>query len=133
MGNGRHERTPAQRSALPGTQCIAKSQRTGNQCRRWAVLGATTCLHHGAAAPQVQRKALERLRELQPDALAVIEEALESDDEKTRLSVAMDILDRTGIGRQSKVEQNTVSKIEDIPTELLRELAGLDKPEEKPN
>jgi hypothetical protein len=50
-------------------QCTATAHRTRRQCQKRAVAGATVCLSHGAAAPQVrrvadQRVALQRAAEL---------------------------------------------------------------------
>lgn len=42
-------------------RCSAKSIRSGSQCKKSAILGGTVCRNHGGAAPQVQRKARERL------------------------------------------------------------------------
>lgn len=44
-------------------QCIATSKRSGNQCRRDAINGATVCQIHGGAAPQVKAAAARRLAE----------------------------------------------------------------------
>ena len=45
-------------------RCSAKSARTGNPCRKYAILGGTVCSTHGGQAPQVKRKAAERLADL---------------------------------------------------------------------
>lgn len=42
-------------------RCGARSSRTGEPCRAWAVVGATVCVAHGGAAPQVRRAAARRL------------------------------------------------------------------------
>lgn len=44
-------------------QCCATSTTTGQRCKRYAIEGATVCRAHGAAAPQVQRRAAERVLE----------------------------------------------------------------------
>lgn len=41
--------------------CRARSKSTGRYCRKVAVPGATVCRIHGGSAPQVRRKAGERL------------------------------------------------------------------------
>lgn len=46
---------------MSGRQCKARSSRSGERCRRWAVKGAEVCATHGGSAPQVKRKAKERL------------------------------------------------------------------------
>ena len=47
-----------------GRQCRAKSSRTGKPCKKGAILGGTVCTTHGGRAPQVKRKAAERLADL---------------------------------------------------------------------
>lgn len=47
----------------PKRQCRATS-RAGRQCRNTAIPGGAVCKYHGGAAPQVQRKAAERLADL---------------------------------------------------------------------
>lgn len=44
-----------------GRQCTAKAKSTGKRCGRAAAKGATVCVKHGAAAPQVQKAAKERI------------------------------------------------------------------------
>jgi hypothetical protein len=48
----------------PERRCKAKSHRTGKQCAKSAINGGTVCRTHGGAAPQVKRKAAERLADL---------------------------------------------------------------------
>ena len=45
-------------------RCKAKSSRTGAPCKRAANLGGRVCNSHGGRAPQVRRKAAERLADL---------------------------------------------------------------------
>lgn len=51
-------------------QCIAQSKRSGAQCKRAPVPGATVCVKHGGGAPQVQAAAKRRLQEMQAAAAA---------------------------------------------------------------
>jgi hypothetical protein len=44
-------------------QCTAKSNRTGQRCKRAACKGGRVCATHGGRAPQVKRKATERVIE----------------------------------------------------------------------
>lgn len=46
---------------LDASRCIARSKRSGEQCKRRPVPGATVCAMHGGKAPQVQRAAARRL------------------------------------------------------------------------
>src|SRR5437879_6262283 len=104
-------------------QCKAKSKQSGVQCKRHAIAGGNVCPFHGGGAPQVKAAALERLKALQPLAITIIEEQLGSEDPKIQLSVALEVLDRTGVGKHSKVETTAVIKdIRDIPTAVLLDL-----------
>ncbi len=42
-------------------RCTARSKRTGEPCQAYAIEGGTICAAHGGRAPQVKRKAAERL------------------------------------------------------------------------
>src|SRR5690606_7360026 len=44
-------------------QCTAKSKRSGERCRRWAVAAGTVCPNDGGKSPQAQRAAKQRLAE----------------------------------------------------------------------
>lgn len=46
---------------VPAVQCRATAKGTGRQCRRMSLRGAAVCISHGARAPQVRRKAAERV------------------------------------------------------------------------
>lgn len=50
-------------------RCAGTAKTTGNQCRRGAIHGGTVCKKHGGAAPQVIKKAVERLKELEHPAI----------------------------------------------------------------
>lgn len=44
-------------------RCTAKAKQSGQQCKAWAVPGATVCRTHGGRAPQVLAKAKQRVTE----------------------------------------------------------------------
>ena len=46
-------------------RCTAVSSRTGEPCRRWAIVGGSVCAVHGGTAPTVRAKAQERALEVQ--------------------------------------------------------------------
>jgi hypothetical protein len=48
----------------PCVPCTAMSKRSGKRCRNFAIHGGTVCPKHGGSAPQVKRKAQERLADL---------------------------------------------------------------------
>jgi hypothetical protein len=91
-------------------RCKAHSSRTGAPCQAWAVRGASVCVKHGGAAPQVKRKAEERIRELVNPALAAIarligetEDHVGAESEAVKLAAARDILDRAGYSPTAKI------------------------------
>ena len=77
-------------------RCTAKSKRTGLQCGRGAVPGATVCRHHGGYAPQVRLAAAERLASLVHPAIDGLTKLLKSQSDSVKLLTAKDILDRSG-------------------------------------
>lgn len=50
---------PLPKDFIKNLQCRATAK-TGLRCRRFCAEGATVCFKHGAGAPQVRRKALDR-------------------------------------------------------------------------
>lgn len=60
--------------------CTAHSSRTGKPCAKYPIAGATVCRTHGGAAPQVQRKAAERLAELVPKAIQKLDALMDRDE-----------------------------------------------------
>jgi hypothetical protein len=54
------------------SRCTATTKRTGERCKNSAILGGTVCRYHGGGAPQVKRKAEERLLDARDDALSAL-------------------------------------------------------------
>lgn len=79
-------------------KCTAHSARTGLPCKRDAIAGGTVCPTHGGRAPQVKKKAQERLRELIDPALAklakIVDEGNASSLDADVIRAANSILDR---------------------------------------
>lgn len=76
--------------------CTAHSARTGKPCKKYPISGATVCRTHGGAAPQVKRKALERLMELQDRAIDRMAALMRQEQyPSTAYAASRDILDRT--------------------------------------
>jgi len=83
-------------------RCTATAKTTGERCRRGAIHGGTVCKKHGGAAPQVKRRAQERLRELVHPALDRLEKAINDPKDKQGVRAARDILDRVGETRRQQ-------------------------------
>jgi hypothetical protein len=102
-------------------RCRAHSTRSGERCKKAAILGGTVCATHGGSAPQVRARADERLRALQPAAVIRLQEALDAvlrqldrhglvvdvgPDHSIRVRTAQAILDRTGMGPSQRIDVN---------------------------
>lgn len=85
-------------------RCRATNTR-GEPCGAFAVSGATVCRVHGGMAPQVQRKAKQRLEEA-ADRMAkeLLGIATSAESEAVKLNAVRDALDRAGLGAKQKVE-----------------------------
>ncbi len=86
--------------------CIAK-RRSGEPCKRSAIVGGRVCFNHGGGAPQVRKAARERLAAMVDPALDVLLKAMKmrSKGQPQPLAVvaARDILDRAGYKATDKV------------------------------
>lgn len=65
------------------SRCSA-TNRQGNQCGKAAIKGGSVCRMHGGAAPQVQRKAAERLAEARDHALTLLLRQIQSGEIEPR-------------------------------------------------
>ncbi|GAA2084613.1 hypothetical protein GCM10009821_27510 [Aeromicrobium halocynthiae] len=98
-----------QRKKLDGLvearKCTAK-KKDGTPCKRPPIKGGTVCMSHGGAAPQVRRKANERLLNGVPKMLTELKRLAtdESMPPNVRLAAIRDWLDRAGIGETAKAE-----------------------------
>ena len=106
-------------------RCTAMRSNGIERCKRTAILGGTVCFTHGGAAPQVQRKARERLLELVEPALTELTKIVinKNTSENVRLSAIKDILDRSGLAATIKVEQDV--HVFDTREEILSEAEQL--------
>ena len=90
-------------------QCTAKAKQSGARCRKDAIPGGAVCKFHGGGAPQVKKKARERLNDLVDPAINVLQALLDphqTADERTKLAAAKDALDRAGLKAPEKVDHD---------------------------
>jgi len=89
-------------------QCKAKSKGSGKRCKKAAIKGGAVCRSHGGAAPQVKRKAQERLAILVDPAIDRLEKVIKGDGNvAAAVRASRDILDRTGFKATDKLEVKT--------------------------
>lgn len=93
------------RMTRPRAQCSATSKATGERCRCRPIRGGTVSHKHGGSAPQVKRKAAERIRAAADDAASYLVRwmADEAVDKRLRVQIAQDLLDRAGISKTQTV------------------------------
>jgi hypothetical protein len=119
-------------------KCAAHSSRTGEPCQKWPIAGAAVCSTHGGSAPQVKRRAQERLRALQFPAIDALADAIGAEgqqlgrkgevigigpDHVVRLRAATVVLDRTGMGPTSISNVNLTAS--QHLADLIAELDGV--------
>jgi hypothetical protein len=110
-------------------RCTAHARQTGKRCKNASIPGGRVCRYHGGAAPHVQKKANDRLRELEHPAIDAIARSFDPAPKKgmqqsTVLAAAKDILDRTGHKTLEKVEVKSAVTVDvtKLSTSLLRRL-----------
>ncbi|MFC0248268.1 hypothetical protein ACFFIO_07115 [Citricoccus parietis] len=84
-----------------------KARRTnGEPCRNYPIKGATVCRKHGGGAPQVRKKAAERIAEAADNAaeLLVLFMQDSKNDIKVRVQIAQDLLNRAGYAGKNAVD-----------------------------
>ncbi len=88
----------------PG-KCVARN-RHGNPCRLAPVKGAAVCHKHGGSAPQVRRKAAERIANASDIAVLQILALMQAPDTPSavKLAAAKDLLDRADVKGKTTVE-----------------------------
>ena len=116
--------SPVEVSSRGNRRCAAKSSRTGEPCRKWAVYGATVCASHGVAKGTPGREAakLRLLAAADPVAAALVKLALDrKQPPAARVSAMRDILDRAGLKPTEVVEHHQVDIAEQAQVLRLRD------------
>lgn len=111
---------PCERCGQPHPKCTAHN-RAGDPCGNNREPGQTVCRMHGGAAPKAQAAARMRLLEMIDPALHRLMTELNNEDAKPaeRLRAVENVLDRTGLGRQVTMDDDTARAL------LLERLAAL--------
>lgn len=106
-GNRKRRRQKAWDSGLVPRYCAAK-KKDGTSCGLAPIRGGVVCHKHGGSAPQVRRKAGERLLMAGDTAIAYLVRVLEdqSMEPALRVKVALEIASRTGFVAGMKVEHS---------------------------
>ena len=100
----------------PKRRCTAKrSDGSGEQCRRVAILGGTVCATHGGSTRHIKAKARQRLEEA-ADRMAreLLGIATSAESGAVRLSAIKDALDRAGLKPPTTVELGGRTAFEEI-------------------
>lgn len=87
------------------TRCTAK-RKNGEPCRNRPILGGNVCRMHGGGAPQVRKRAQERILAAADMAASRLIEFARDDriPHAVRLSAIRDLLDRAGLNAKAVVE-----------------------------
>jgi hypothetical protein len=104
---------------------------TSKRCKNASIPGGRVCRYHGGAAPQVQKKASERLRELEHPAIDALARKLEPPSPSnlyvaalragTVLNAAKIVLDHT-LDDEDKPTADTLIDVSKLSTPLIRML-----------
>jgi hypothetical protein len=111
-------------------RCTAR-RRDGEQCRSNAIAGGNVCRMHGGGAPQVKRKAAERIKEVRDLAIDRLKEQIETKarnaDPRTMLAAVKELseLVETLEGRVARREGVEVDDLAGSRERLAQQLARI--------
>jgi hypothetical protein len=122
--------SPKPSRPLHSTRCTATARRTGERCRRWAVVGFEKCPKHSgyekfAHLPEYRERVLERARldllRMGPYAVEAMGELVRDRDinPAVRLKAGSEILDRIGVKGGTDVNVTVVADGAS-PAEIIR-------------
>jgi hypothetical protein len=103
------------------TLCSAR-RKNGSPCRNAPMAGTNVCRMHGGAAPQVRRRAQQRILEASDKAAFRLVEMMQdkSIPPAIQLAAARDLLDRAGIvGKQEFEVEVKLAKYEQVLIDIL--------------
>ena len=107
---------------LDPMRCTATSKQKQRQCGNHAIPGGTVCRNHGGSAPQVKRKAAERLAETRDNALEALNALIATGaiDAKTALDAVVKLTETTETlaGRVARREEHV--NVSEVDRELQR-------------
>lgn len=105
MSEGNRKRRRAAGLLPEPGKCAARNRR-GDPCRLAPMKGAAVCHKHGGKAPQVQRKAQERIAHASDIAVLQILALMQAPDTPApvKLAAAKDLLDRASVTGKTTIE-----------------------------
>lgn len=91
--------------APPTAVRCSANYKTGDRCRREAVLGATVCNHHGGSIPAVKQKAAARIGNAADEMVKRLQAMLDDPnvDSRDKVKIMHGMLDRAGLNATNKV------------------------------
>lgn len=113
-----------------GQKCTA-NRTDGEPCQAWAVKGTNVCQAHGGSAPQVKKKAQERIddeyKEMLPKALDELKRILEDDEasDSDKLKAIENVIEHFEDGEE------TVKHKHELEVQHKYDIEVLDRTEKK--
>lgn len=114
---------------LPEPPTCAGHKKDGTPCKKNPIKGATVCRVHGGAAPQVRKRAQERLQAAADILMAqLLKIASSAESEAVRLSAVNSALDRAGYSAASMVKLAVVAPWEALLGTIVDDDIFIDAP-----